>query len=799
MKHRLDSLFHRVNIAILTIIAGLGLGSLQAAPTGIAVTNLSRGQRFSTNEIAVCGRAWIANGVGNVFFRVNTGPWQPAQGTTNWTAPVVVSQRSNVFQAYAESVVGAHSATSSVPFVYAPKDTLAVVVTGQGKVIPDYNGKSLDVGLTYSVNASPGNGYRLDRWVLSANGAETIKTGQSMRFLMQSNLTVTAVFVDSTRPSLQITNLVAGQRLTASPFLVKGRAQDNTGVSSVWCRLNEGEWILAAGTGAWEASLAALEPQTNVLRVYAEDAAGNRSLTNTVRFVYLVKDVLTLATNGAGSISCNFTDNTLELGRRYTVTARPAFGNLFAGWSGTLTSNTNPLSFIMQSNMVLAANFVTNPFPSIKGDYVGLFHPANAMGGISPLANATNSGYLCLKLDATGQFSGALKIQNVNLPFSGKFDLDQHALITVFQRDQVPLTLDLQILAEDKVMLGVINRGEAWSSSVLLRHAGDGTPYAGSYTFLIEGCDNGGCFLGGSVPNGDSVGTLTVTRSGALQMAGTLSDAAPMAQATLISDDGFWPLFVSAYRGRGMLIGWLHMREYWRGSSVIWEKDKIRQDPFYPDGFISPRVAIVSPYTPPRGAASPTGWTNGTAIINSGNLPIGIRLTNEIAIKNNRVIVQGGSISNLTLVFSPANGLFQGTFVDPVTKRLASIKGVVIQQSPEFFEVKTGGWYLGTNASGTIRLAPLQNPQGDAEAFAATQAVAAPVPTTPPSLTIERKDSRLIVSWPDPDNSWTLEESEGLGSAGWSKVESTTSFDGCRKVAMPASGGNKFFRLVPSN
>ena len=47
------------------------------------------------------------------------------------------------------------------------------------------------------------------------------------------------------------------------------------------------------------------------------------------------------------------------------MTAKPAVGFIFNGWSGTVSSSSTKLTFTMQSNLVLQATFVPiRSFPS---------------------------------------------------------------------------------------------------------------------------------------------------------------------------------------------------------------------------------------------------------------------------------------------------------------------------------------------------------------------------------------------------------------------------------------------------
>ena len=159
-----------------------------------------------------------------------------------------------------------------------------------------------------------------------------------------------------------------------------------------------------------------LQGGTNIFQAYSVDPVGNHSQTNSVTVFYYTQSTLNLLTNGFGTNRPGFTNapgaflanglsyTNLVVGRNYTVTAVARPGNLFSNWTGTITSNaTTPvgsfsLTFLMQSNMTLTANFVTNSFIGSEGTYNGLFYDvtngigAQSSGLLQNLKVGTNGG-----------------------------------------------------------------------------------------------------------------------------------------------------------------------------------------------------------------------------------------------------------------------------------------------------------------------------------------------------------------------------------------------------------------------
>ncbi len=167
----------------------------------------------------------------------------------------------------------------------------------------------------------------------------------------------------TSQPSLTISNLKNGQKLNNQGFTVQGKATSSTGISNVVYSLNNTAWTNAT-TGNnwanWSAELT-LVPGANTLSACAVDSNGNHSKTNTVKFTYVVTDVLTVVINGQGSIKPNYNGAQLQIGTSYKMTAKTkvkGFG--LVSWTdgdGHVLTNSATLNFVMASNLTLIANF----------------------------------------------------------------------------------------------------------------------------------------------------------------------------------------------------------------------------------------------------------------------------------------------------------------------------------------------------------------------------------------------------------------------------------------------------------
>ena len=169
--------------------------------------------------------------------------------------------------------------------------------------------------------------------------------------------------------------------MTSNTFRLTGQSRDNAGISNVSVIPALGPPIVADGTTNWSA-WADLVPGTNLFRAQAVDFSNNFSATNNLRsIVFIVTSPLNLSHTGSGSIGGATNGQPLVVGRGYILTARPAAGFLFSNWTGAV-STSNVLHFTMQTNFVLTANFVPNPFLATAGNYTGLFYdPTNIQHG----------------------------------------------------------------------------------------------------------------------------------------------------------------------------------------------------------------------------------------------------------------------------------------------------------------------------------------------------------------------------------------------------------------------------------
>jgi sugar lactone lactonase YvrE len=172
-----------------------------------------------------------------------------------------------------------------------------------------------------------------------------------------------------------------------------------------------------------------------VLDVKATDFAGNS--TTISRTIKVLSPLLVSMNPAQGSPSfINYSSpiqgTYREVGKTYTITANPKAGFVFDGWLVNNTAGTGitplkqqmpSLTFIFQQGLVLAAEFIPNPFLPISGSYTGLVKSSPTLpapNGTTP--SVSTEGCFTATVSSTGSFTGKLKLDGFELPVSGLFD-----------------------------------------------------------------------------------------------------------------------------------------------------------------------------------------------------------------------------------------------------------------------------------------------------------------------------------------------------------------------------------------
>ena len=526
---------------------------------------------------------------------------------------------------------------------------------------------------------------------------------------------VTCVLVDRAGPKVVISSPANGARILQLPVQVQGTATDNNRVAAVSYTIRNANGTspeqTATGTTNWTASVSAPAPGTNIITVTARDLDGNASAPVSRSFFYVASSPLTMTATGTGSFSTNLNGKFLEIGKTYSVTALPGSGYLFGVWTvGQTTVTTPALKFTMSSNLVLQATFITNRFPAVAGSYGGMFPSYNQglfqaalpmPGALAPPTPAPvrNVGALSLTVTSKGAYTAKISTGGATNSFSGQFDAYGFATKTIPRNGAVPLVANLQIgFNGEDMVVGNIGDGQTWTNTVSASRSVYSTskpaPLAGkSYTFVIPTALEAGSSHG---PAGYSHGTLKVSPSGVVSMSGQLADGTPITQGSALSREGRWPLYVSLYKGVGLLAGWLSFTTDGVSGDVAWTTP-INPAPRYCAGGFSYRAPLVSSLYS----------TNAPLVLGITNLEVQVAGGDLVSPFTNKVQIAAGSkvvnlnTNKLSLTFTKSSGLFSGSVTPPGSTRAILFKGVVLQN-----DNSGAGYFLGTNSMGSILLSP---------------------------------------------------------------------------------------------
>ena len=670
----------------------------------------------TTNEIATAGTDYVATngtitfppGIRQVIFHIAILPDSDHESeetlTLQLTVPVI-----------GDAVIGdQNNATLTIQ----DDDTCGFVLSPTSRTLDWQGTPSNYLFSVQATNGCPWSATANASWIFAfgtatSNGVvqysidqntnHTARTGKI--FVAGKAFTITQLGAppqDFTPPTVTFSTPAAYARLTnMSEAVVRGRAIDTgTGVVDlVEFRLENAsgtnDYRDATDTTNWSANVTGLILGTNTVRVRAKDNAENFS-TGVVRsFVVVSTSPLTVRTNGAGKIIPVLNGHKLEVGRTYTLTATTPARNFFTGWSGGISTNVAKLVFQMKTNLVLQANFVTNPFVATKGAYNGLF-----LFSDPDAIRHDKSGFFTAAVLESGAFSARATRAGKSIPFSGKFGLDGKFTNSFPQPGTNPITLrlSLDIGGDSAQLTGDLADGNLLSNLTTDRAKTSGaTDFNGTYTMVIPGTNNPAYG-----PGGHSPGTLTV-KAGAISFIGSLADGTPVTQKVPLSQDGSWPFFQTLYAKGGSMLGWIdftsRMEDDLHGD-LSWIKPGFTKSPLYTNGFAYRATASGSRYRPSTGPLDPVlDFTNATLGFTGGNLIEAF--TNQVVLINATKLLNLSS-NKLTFTLTKANGSFSGTVTDPNalnSRKTSPYKGVVHQKGSY-----GAGFSPGINETSAVRL-----------------------------------------------------------------------------------------------
>ena len=509
-------------------------------------------------------------------------------------------------------------------------------------------------------------------------------------------LTVDGLSVsDTSGPEVTLQTPSGAFTRTVNPvYTLQGQAKDTAGIALLCVQVDSASCTSSVANQQWSLD-ASLRPGTNHVAISAIDLLGNASATQTVVLFYSVTQALSLQIAGAGSVSGAQEGQGLEIGRYYSLTATPAVGNRFKCWRVNGRPSSAPsLSFFMWSNVVVQAEFHTNTFLALQGGHAGLFYDTNSPGH-------DDAGLLTCTVNGSGKVSGRLLRAGETLPFSGRFNPNLHASITLARPPPAtPLALELDLEDGTDRLSGSVSDGS--SVAVLEGYrapfstARPAINHAGKYTLAVSGSADPALS-----PFGHGVGLITISPAGAVAFAGTLADGSVVAEKVALAANGQWPLYIPLYRGKGSIFGWVTMSETATNDIrglLYWTKSAGVAGLLHTNGFTTYATLAGSRYTAPAPGQAAVGFSNAVLSLGGGNLAAALDAEAWVN-SDNTVTVLSPNANRLAVRMAKPSGLVSGSFVHPQTLRTTPIKGVVLQK-----QNVAAGFFLGTNQSGGVTL-----------------------------------------------------------------------------------------------
>jgi uncharacterized repeat protein (TIGR03803 family) len=529
-----------------------------------------------------------------------------------------------------------------------------------------------------------------------------------------SSVVVLTVTRDTTAPTIRIISPAANARTNSPVF--SGAASDNARVTNVvwWLtNLNSGPVLggtatLTRGGSNWSFSATPF-PGTNVLVVRSVDFSGNNSTNAKQTFFYKVPSPLGVLRGGDGTGSfSNATASVkndpvpadgaaLNIGEGYSIQAVAGLDSLFSNWVaasalGAFTNTGAVLPFVMQSNMVLTANFADNFFLAAHGTYNGLFYNGDAVA-------AESSGLLKgLALGTNGTFSAQLLKAASNYTLAGRFDVSGRFSTNLGPASAPGGRLQVHLFVDRAAQqIGGTVSNTQWQADLTAERAGTNLPSA-EYTLLFAPPAGAPA----SSPPGDGyalvtnhLGTVTFGR-------GELADGASFAPAVAESENGDVPLYASLYGHTGLLLGWINLTNLAAAppsNTLTWIKKPSRAYPPYTNGFTNTLVVQGALWTNPPAGTPAISLTAGQLLISnaSTNLTFNVWVTTT----NTLLKLDHLLTNSLTGSIDPKTGLLTLSFASGKFRTNTPGLGAILQN-----QSTGGGFFLGATNSGFISLQP---------------------------------------------------------------------------------------------
>jgi cyclophilin family peptidyl-prolyl cis-trans isomerase len=486
---------------------------------------------------------------------------------------------------------------------------------------------------------------------------------------------------ETVRPKLAIADPSPKVRVVTNATLnFQGAASDNSEVARVLYDTGGGT-VRVDGTTEWSHEFT-LSPGTNAITFRTVDRFGNESKPITRRIFYKVPVPIILSNTPGGTIIGATNGQLLDIGRNYTLIAKPSPGNFFSGWKGSVFSQTPALTFMMNQGYFFTAFFATNPFPRLAGTYFGIMTPATTNSGTRV------AGTITLNLGPKGVYNGRIQPLGATYPMRGIFNVGNVSGIAG-NRNGSPLALSLVIATNGIPQIAGSYIDGNMVSFVqmyrLERFLDSNAPQAGHFTFALAPQTNS------AIGEGFGVGTADVSNDGRVSFGGTLQDGTAFSGSNSIYSGSHFPI-VSTWNKDSAVLGWMAFDT--NNSSFSGTVRYISPTLPLPNGEFA--EVTGSRYIAPETGTPLLNWTSGSAQLSRDDIESAI----DVPVTwSGSDLVPGANTISLQFITSPSSGEFSGSFTHPGSSTTTELRGVFLQNSNIAV-----GFFPGPVRSGAVRL-----------------------------------------------------------------------------------------------
>jgi hypothetical protein len=303
-------------------------------------------------------------------------------------------------------------------------------------------------------------------------------------------------------------------------------------------------------------------------------------------------------------------------------------------------------------------------------------------------------GFLSLQLTRNGHFTGNLRFGGKTINLLGKFGPDGTFTLPVRRGARSTLSLVLTLLADGSIAANLQNAGVSATSTLAALDAPDpgAGAWAGSYA-----CAFGAAEYSREVPAGHGWGRVIVNPDGHARLTAKLPDGTPFSGASFSSTDGQCSFFIPLNHGRDTFTAeWtLAVTSPVISGVTIWERSK-RAFSVALQVYGSPLATSDADHEILSGSTA-----NLAATLSFSGFQRPLIGESLILHPGGLVTLTNPGAERLTLTLSP-NGIFKGTFIDPITDTPATFSGIILPAE------KIGlGLFQSDAQSGSVELAPV--------------------------------------------------------------------------------------------